>query len=75
MKELLDSVASEDSGEHKRPLATWVKVTAIAAGSILGGGLAAAWIYRKTLRKLQNAAEVGQNPVFHMENERDNEEL
>ncbi|HKF48345.1 MAG TPA: hypothetical protein VKB38_13370 [Terracidiphilus sp.] len=75
MKGRLDSVASSENGSDRRQLATWVKVTAMAAGTILGGGLAAAWIYRKTLLKLQNAAEVGQNPDFHMEDEPDAEEF
>jgi hypothetical protein len=34
----------------------WVKVGAIAAASVLGG-LAAAWFFRKTLSKLQEASE------------------
>ena len=33
----------------------WVKVGAIAAGSAVLGGLAAAWFYRKTLSQLREA--------------------
>jgi len=33
---------------------SWIKVTAVAAASVLAGGLAAAWIYRKSIARLQN---------------------
>ena len=33
----------------------WLRVGAIAAASALLGGLAAAWFYRKTLTRLQEA--------------------
>ena len=33
----------------------WLRVGAIAAASALMGGLAAAWFYRKTLSRLQEA--------------------
>ena len=36
---------------------SWVKVGAIAAFSAVLGGLAAAWVYRKTLTRLQEAGE------------------
>ena len=36
-------------------LRDWVKVGAIAAGSAVLGGLAAAWFYRKTLSQLRKA--------------------
>lgn len=35
--------------------AGWLKVGAIAAGSAILGGLAAAWFYRKTLMQLREA--------------------
>jgi hypothetical protein len=37
---------------------------AVAAGSLLAGGLLAAWWYRNTLKKLREAEENGQNPHF-----------
>jgi hypothetical protein len=40
------------------------KMGALAAGSLLAGGLLAAWWYRNTLRKLREAEENGQNPHF-----------
>jgi hypothetical protein len=36
----------------------------IAAASALAGGLAAAWWYRKTITKLHQTEEIGQNPHF-----------
>jgi hypothetical protein len=37
---------------------------AVAAGSLLAGGLLAALWYRSTLKKLREADESGQNPHF-----------
>jgi hypothetical protein len=34
----------------------WLRVGVIAAASALAGGLAAAWFYRKTLTRLQEAS-------------------
>jgi hypothetical protein len=47
-------------------LPKWMKVTAIAATSALAGGLAAAWFYRKTVSRLQNAVETTENSNFGM---------
>ncbi len=41
-----------------------LKIGVIAAASLLAGGLAAAWWYRKTLKTLRQTAESGQNPHF-----------
>lgn len=40
---------------HSRASGGWLKVGAIAAGSAVLGGLAAAWFYRKTLSQLREA--------------------
>lgn len=42
----------------------WVKFGVVAAASALAGGLAAAWWYRKTLARLQQAEEKPINPDF-----------
>ena len=42
----------------------WLKLGVVAAASALAGGLAAAWWYRKTLKKLRQAEEDGRNPHF-----------
>jgi hypothetical protein len=55
----LKSSISEDSGAAARTprgdRSDWVKVGAIAAVSAALGGLAAAWVYRKTLSQLREA--------------------
>jgi hypothetical protein len=58
------SGASAEQAEGRAPLPAWIKVTAIAAASVLGGGLAAAWIYRKSVSRLQNAVETPENSNF-----------
>ena len=40
----------------------WLKLGAVAAVSVLAGGLAAALWYRGTLKKLHQAEESGPNP-------------
>ncbi|MGA2809084.1 MAG: hypothetical protein ABSE87_13200 [Terracidiphilus sp.] len=40
----------------------WLKVGVVAAASVLVGGLAAAWWYRKTLTKLNQAETNGTLP-------------
>jgi hypothetical protein len=52
---------------HKRqPLhrLAGVKLGTIAAASVLAGGLAAAWWYRNTLKKLHQVDERSSNPHF-----------
>jgi hypothetical protein len=43
-------------------LPTWIKVGVVAAASVVAGGLAAAWFYRKTLHSLRNAEQDLGNP-------------
>jgi hypothetical protein len=43
---------------------SWVKLGVVAAASVLAGGLAAAWWYRKTLTRLRQAEEKPINPDF-----------
>lgn len=42
----------------------WLKVGVVAAAYALVGGLAAAWWYRKTLKKLRQTGENTPNPQF-----------
>jgi membrane associated rhomboid family serine protease len=37
-------------------------VAAFGAASALAGGVAAAWFYRKTIKKLREAESQGENP-------------
>jgi len=58
--------SSSSSGESAKPDRPdgWFRVGTVAAASALAGGLLAAWWYRKTLKKLQQAEEDPQNPHF-----------
>ena len=47
----------------------WLKLGAVAAVSVLAGGLAGAWWYRNTLRKLHQAAESAPNPESGISND------
>jgi hypothetical protein len=49
--------------EAARP-SGWLRLGVIAAASVLVGGLAAAWWYRKTLTTFRQAGENGSNPHF-----------
>ena len=42
----------------------WVKLGILAAASALAGGIAAAWWYRKTLKRLQEGEDASGNPHF-----------
>jgi hypothetical protein len=44
----------------------WLKLGVIAGASVLAGGLAAAWWYRKTLTRLRQAEEKPVNPHFRI---------
>lgn len=60
-----DSPTSEPPVKESRPpLPGWLKVSALAAGSALAGGLAVAWFYRKTLTTLQHAETDASDPDF-----------
>ena len=53
------SLDSDNSNDQVRasvepdPYSSWLRVGAVTALSALAGGLAAAWFYRKTLRRMQ----------------------
>lgn len=54
-----DSQKSEQTiapAEPQPEQSGWFRVGVIAAASALAGGLAAAWFYRKTLTRLQEAS-------------------
>ena len=51
--------------------AGWLRMGVVAAASAVAGGLAAAWFYRKTLTRLQQAAEEGDSPEINTEPEDD----
>jgi hypothetical protein len=57
-------VESIKTSENEAPVREWVRIGAVAVASALLGGLAAAWWYRKTLRKMQDRDEICANPEF-----------
>ena len=58
----VQSVDSARSRPARRMVSGWIRVGAVATASAVAGGLAAAWFYRKTLRKLQEAESEAGNP-------------
>jgi hypothetical protein len=50
------------AGQHSG----WLKLAVVAAASVLAGGLAAAWWYRNTIKKLHQADGIHINPYFGM---------
>lgn len=62
--ELLSTRTASQTGTSEPP--AWLKLGVIAAASALAGGLAAAWWYRNTLAKLQQAEETHGNPDFRI---------
>jgi hypothetical protein len=70
------SMASRSESDSSSPVQTkdseskgWLKVGVVAAASALAGGLAAAWWYRKTLKKLRQTGENTTNPQFGIQTE------
>jgi hypothetical protein len=57
------STSSEKGPESGRPDGRF-RLGIVAAGSLLAGGLIAAWWYRKTLLKLQKGDDEAENPHF-----------
>jgi hypothetical protein len=64
MANSLDTSTSPTAESDSSPSGGWLKVGAVAAASALAGGLVAAWWYRKTLSRLREADENGQNLHF-----------
>jgi hypothetical protein len=57
----LDSAKLSPELEAIEGKSQWVRVGVVAAASALAGGLAAAWWYRKTLARLQEAEDGADN--------------
>jgi len=53
----MESAEYREVEERRRRLPGWLKVTAITAASVLAGGLAATWIHRKSIARLQNTED------------------
>ena len=74
MREMTTSLNSKDYKVQENfpaepdSASSWVKVGAVAAVSALAGGLAAAWFYRRTLRRMQAAESDIEDSNFRTEN-------
>jgi len=64
MTSSLESKESPAINAAEAPARSWPKLAVVAAASVLAGGLAAAWWYRKTLTRLRQAEEKPSNPNF-----------
>lgn len=64
MANVLESKHYDESKEEDAHPSGWLKLGVIAAASVLAGGLAASWWYRKTLTTLRQAEENGSNPHY-----------
>jgi hypothetical protein len=53
----------------------WIRIGAIAAASVLAGGLAVTWFYRKTVVRLRQAGENPDNPDFGIGGRRTDDEI
>jgi len=60
----IKSETSQLQPESGQPRAGWFRLGIVAAASVLAGGMAAAWWYRKTLNKLHESGENSENPQF-----------
>lgn len=60
----MESSDSSDSRATDGRPSGWLKLGAIATVSVLAGGLAAAWWYRNTVKKLHLADENQSHPNF-----------
>ena len=60
----IESISSTALRSAEARPSGWLKLGVVAAASVLAGGLAAAWWYRKTLKTLRQAEENGTNPQY-----------
>lgn len=54
---------------------SWLKIGLVAVASVVLGGMGAAWWYRKTLIRMRQAEEAGQNPQFGIAEEPPSDEM
>jgi hypothetical protein len=70
-----DSSSSELlPAEARQPRPKWLKMSAVAAGSALAGGLAVAWYYRKTLTTLRHAEMATPDPDYRIQADHSDED-
>jgi hypothetical protein len=64
VKYVVESYTSAAQEAAPAQPSAWLKLGLVAAASVLAGGVAAAWWYRKTLTKLREAEENSHNLDF-----------
>ena len=69
------SITSSELEKGNKHLPTWLKVGAVAAASAVVGGLAAAWFYRGTLKRLRNPELHAENSNFGINSDHKNEDF
>jgi hypothetical protein len=74
-KHCLDSGVYSEKPRQKHGLPAWFKVGAVAAASVLAGGLAVSWFYRNTLARLRQAEQTPDDSNFGMKNGRTDDEI
>jgi hypothetical protein len=60
----LESDTSPQTQTETIPASEWLKLGIVAAASVLAGGVAAAWWYKSTLKKLRQADQKPINPHY-----------
>ncbi len=65
----------EKNESELEPPSSWLRVGLIAVASAVLGGMGAAWWYRKTLIRMRQMEETGQNPQFGMPEEPPSDEM
>jgi hypothetical protein len=75
MTSSLESSSSEQPRQAEIQPFRWLGVGVVAAASVLVGGLAAAWWYRKTLSKLHEAGRNSENPDFRISGDDSSDEI
>jgi hypothetical protein len=71
----VESDVSSNSESRSAPQSGWAKLGLIAMASVVLGGMATAWWYRKTLIRLRQAEENSSNPQFGMTRDDPGDEL
>jgi hypothetical protein len=64
METPVESSSSSSSAQEAAVPPAWSKIGLVAMASIVLGGMATAWWYRKTLIRLRQAEETAANPQF-----------
>ncbi|HTX76044.1 MAG TPA: hypothetical protein VMD29_07565 [Terracidiphilus sp.] len=74
--EPLDSESySKNPEQVSGRIPSWIKIGAIAAASVVAGGLAATWFYRKTLSRLHQAEQTPKDSNSGIDEERTDDEI